>query len=224
MKKIHLIPSVFILMLLLSSTTFAATSSASTSKMNELKQKILDLKQKASEKKVEAKAKIASTTEKLKNAKSELKDRIEIKLGKKLDAKKIKIANEFEKSLLILKNLLARTESRILKMESENISASSSRPLLVTAKTKLTLAETELTNFENALALEVPAATSTNTAKKAERKTQLKNLNSQAEKVKSAMKTAHKSIVEVIASLKRGLRKDEKSSPTLETVSTSTNN
>lgn len=224
MKKSYLISSVFILMLLLSNVALAETSPTSTRKIEDLKQKMLDLKEKADEKRIEAKSRLASTTEKLKEKRSELKDKIEIKIGKKLDERKIKIANEFEKALLVLKNLLARTESRIMKMESKNINASSSRALLLIAKSNLALAETELTNFENALAAEVPASTSTDASKKSERKALLKNLNSQSEKVKSAIKTAHKSIVEVIASLKRGLMKNERSTSTPETVSTSTNN
>ena len=235
MKKINLVFSVFILMLLLSNVAFAETSPTSTRKIEDLKEKMLELKERAGEKRaevkeradekrIEAKAKLASTTERMKERKSELKDKIEIKIGKKLDERKLKIAKEFEKSLLILKNLLARTESRIMKMESENINASSSRALLEVAKSKLSLAETELTNFENALAVEIPASTSTDATRKSERKALLKNLNSQAKEVKSSIKVAHKSIVEVIASLKRGLMKKDRSTSTPEIVSTSTNN
>jgi hypothetical protein len=113
-------------------------------------------------------------------------------------------------------------------MALNNINVSSSTALLDIAKTKVTLAETELTNLENLLAQDIPV-TGTSTSKNAERKAILKQINTQSEKTKTAIKAAHKSIVDVIVSLKPGQLKEKKATSTLETnqtstTSTSTNN
>jgi len=223
MKKTYLLFPIFILTLLLSRIVHAEVSSTNTNRIGEIKQKITDIKEKTVEDKAKIKTEIASTTATIKNARQELKSIIEMRIGKKLDAQKTKIANVFENSIQNLKDLIARIESRLSKMESEDINVSSSKSLLETAKIKLTLAETELTNLENLLAAGLPAI-STSTSKNNIRKTVLKNINLQSEKTKSAIKIAHKSIIEVVASLKKGLMKEKNSTSTTQTVSTTTNN
>ncbi len=211
MNKKRLFSTIFILSLLLSGTALAQENATRTLKINELKEKV-------QEKRLEAKERLASTTEKLKKAKEDSRKEAELRIGKKLDERKTKIANAFEKAIENLKDLADRVESRILKMESENINTTSARSLLTEARTKLALAETELLNLENLLLNEVPA-NSTSTTRNDARKAIIKSLNLQSEKTKSAIKVAHRSIVEVITSLKRGLMK-EKNSTSTESVST----
>lgn len=222
MKQTHLLFSVFVLTLLLSGTAHAEATSTSTNRISEIKQKITDIKEKAVEDRVKIKAEISSTTTIIKNAKQELKSVIEMKIGKKLDAQRTKIANVFENSIQNLKDLITRIESRMSKMTLENINISASVSLLNTAGAKLTLAETELTNLENLLTTDLPTV-STSSSKNNIRKTVLRNINLQSEKTKSAIKTAHKSIIEVVASLKKGLMKEKKATSTSDTSSTTNN-
>jgi len=216
MKKLYTLLSVFILIFLLSGTANAEASQARIDKINEIKQKIVDVKQKAAENRERIKAANASSTPKLKQ---ELKNAAEIRIGKKLDEKKIKVADVFEKSIQNLKDLILRTESRISKIEAENINVSSSKKLLETTKTKLALAETELASLENLLVIDL----STTTVSSSDRKTALNKIKLQSEKTKSAIKTTHKSIVDVISSLKTGLLK-KVSTSTPQEISTTTNN
>ena len=217
MKKYFL--SSFILTILLSGVVYADTSSTNTNKIGEIRQKITDVKQQAAEQRNEIKAKIASTTAELKVLKQELKDAIEIKIGKKLDLQKIKVARPFEQAIQNLKDLVLRVESRISKMESNNIDTSSAKTLLETAKTNMALAETELTNLENLLAQNIPTATSTNQNNL--RKTILQKIKTESDKTKKLIKKAHASIIDVINSLKPGLMK-EKNATSSKEASTST--
>jgi hypothetical protein len=221
MKKTYLGCSIVIIMILLSGFTYTEASSTDTSKINEIKQKITDMKLKATEEKGQAKAKLTSTSADPKNSKLENKSEAEVRIGKKLDAQKLKVADVFEKAIKNLKDLILRIESRMAKMESSNINVSAPRSLLETAKTKLTLAETELVNLENLLVQDVPTSTST---KYAQRKTMLQNIKTQSEKTKTAIKNAHKSVVEVVVSLKLGQLKENDHASTTEAGSTSTNN
>lgn len=219
MKK-YLLSSI-ILTVLLSGIASAEIAATGANRVNEIKQKITDIKQKAAEEKAVIKARMASTTADIKNLRNDLKDAIEIKIGKKLDAQKIKIANEFEMAIKNLNNLIAKTESRISKMQTNNIDVSAAKILLETAKTKVALAQTEVTNLENLLTQNIPAATSTSQI--GARKTALQSIRTQSDKTKTAIKTTQKAIIDVINSLKPGLNKQHKSTSTSENNSTSTN-
>ena len=211
MKKISLLSFVIIFTFIVSGIASAETSSSAKSKIDGVKQKIEEIKQKAEIEREQTKQKIASSTEKLKEKKEELKNEIEIKIGKKLDDQKIKIANEFEKTIRNLKDLVLRIESRIAKIDAEKIDTSVSKTLLANAKTNLSLAETELTNLENLLAQNIPVV-STSTSEKAQRNTILKTIKTQSEKTKNSIKTAHLSIIKVVESLKKGLIKKNSTS------------
>jgi len=208
MKK-YLLPSIILVSLLFSGIAFAEVSSSTKNKINETRQKIEDIKQKAQED--------------INKIKSELKNAIEIKIGKKLDEQKIKIADQFEKTMQTLNDLVVRIESRIAKMDAISTDTSIPKALLVTAKTNVSLAATELTNLENLLAQNIPAV-STSTVKNTERKLVLKKINLQSEKTKTAIKTARASIIKVVESLKIWQLKEKNSTSTQQTESTSTNN
>jgi hypothetical protein len=221
MKK-YLISSI-VLAILLSGVASAEGYSTSTNRIDEIKQKITDIKQKAAQEREGIKTELASTTEKLKDLRDEKRSELEMRIGKKLDQQKLKITNAFEMAIRNLKDLVSRIESRITKMEANGINASSSKILLDTAKAKVVLADTELTNLGNLIVQNIPTATST---KNAERKAILQSIKAQSEKTKAAIKVAHKSIVDVINSLKPGQmkEKDKRATSTKEVkeVSTST--
>ncbi len=114
----------------------------------------------------------------------------------KVDGKRMGVAREFEVAIRNLNSLSARVESRIVKMEASGANMSASRILLTTAKANIVLAQTEVTNLENLL-----VATSTSTSTK---KAILASVKAEVKKAREAVKTAHKSLVQVIVSLKPG--------------------
>lgn len=221
MKK-YLLISFLAFILLFSNQASALTSTTTKNTVKDLKQKIVDIKQNTKENKEKIKNQIASTTSVVKTIKQELKTAAEIRIGKKLESKKASLANEFEKSLQNVKNLAIRTELRTQNMDSEKINTISSKMLLAVAKEKIMLAESELTKFENLLA-STTIATSTDKIKLKARNDALKILKTESEKVKTAIKVAHESVVKVIVSLKKGLM--EKQSASLKEIeSTSSRN
>jgi exonuclease VII small subunit len=215
MKKVCTLFMTLILTISLSGVAEAQNSSSTN--RSEVKQKITDIRQQAAEEKAQIKAEIASTTANAKNLRQELKDAVEIKIGKKLDAQKLKIANEFENAINNLQSLVTRIESRIAKMNADGTDTTKANLLLETAKTKITLATTEVTNLENILAQQMPSSTSTSQV--SQRKAILKTINAESNKTKLAIKTAQKAIIGVVNSLKPGLQKT-KSSTSTEATST----
>lgn len=209
MKK-YLLYSI-VLSIFLTGTAFAETTSTA-SKIDAIKQIITDIKQKVTEEKTAIKAEISSTTSAIKDLRQGLKDAIEIKIGKKLDAQKLKIANEFENAMKQLQNLATRIESRITKMDASGINTASSKVLLETARTKITLAGIEITNLENLLAQQIPASASTTLL--SQRTVILKSIKTQSEKTKTAIKIARKAIIDTVNSLKPGLQKIKNSTST----------
>lgn len=210
MKKTYLLSSIFILTILLSSVAYAEVTSTTTT-LSDLRQKILDAKQRVAEEKDSIIAKISSSTEGVRIIRQEIKDAVEARIGKRLAGQKMKVAEVFEKAIQNLKDLILRIESRMTKMESGGIDISASKVLLETAKAKLALSETELANLENMLTNEIPTATST---KNIERKDKLAKIKAQSEKTKISIKVTHKSIVDVIESLKAGFLKEKKATST----------
>jgi len=201
MKKIYLLSSVFILTLLLSGITYAEVTSTGTRDISELKQKVTYIKQQALEDRIKIKTNIASTTANVIDIKQDLKSAAEIRIGKKLDEQKIKITDNFEKTIKNLEDLDLRIDSRISKMESENIDASTSKSSLEITKTKLALAETELKNLEISLAEDIPPV-STSSSQNEKRKVVLNNIKLQSEKTKMSIMAVHDSMVNVVHSLR----------------------
>src|SRR3989344_6597932 len=163
MKKNYLLSSIFVFTLILPAISFAEVSPTRVNKIDQLKQKVLEEKQKAAEDRIKIKTEITSTTTIIKNS-------IEVRIGKKLDDKKLKVAVAFEKSIQNLKDLIARIESRIAKMKLLNIDISSPELLLETAKTNLSLAETELKSLENTLSENLPLVSTSTASNKIRKK------------------------------------------------------
>jgi|GEM_PF-3729282 len=205
MKKIYLASSI-LLLALSSGVAYADTSSSSTSSTTREA-----IKERAAEKIQELKNRIASTSAQIKDVRKEARTEIENKIGKKLDKEREKIANAFEEAIKNLNKLADRVDGFMTKLEAKGNDLSSQRTLLADAKSKITIADTELTTLENMLA----STTATTT-----RKALLKQIKVESGKVKADIKAAHKAIVAVITSLKPG-REQEKVTST-STVSTST--
>lgn len=180
----------------------ANAQNATAAKINAIKQEVNTLKQTATENRNEIKNQIASSTKEVKNLKQELRSAAEIRINKKLTDQKIKISDSFEKAIQNEKNLIERIDSRISKMQAENIDTASSSALLDLAKTKMVSAEIELKNFENILSENIPSATSTQLTT---RKTLLENIRNESEKTKTLIKEIHSMIIDTISSLKKGL-------------------
>ena len=203
MKKLLL--SSVLLLALSSGAVFASTSASSTVKPGI---KVLERVQ-------NIKDKIASTSERVKNLEKEVKTDIEKRIGKKLDEQRTRIANGFEEAIKNLNKLADKVDALIAKIESRGKDMSASKALLADARTKITVANTELTTLENALA----QSTSTST-----RKAILKQVKDQSEKTKAAIKAAHKAIVNTITSLKPGLRDDNKNAKENNSTSSTSSN
>ena len=197
MKKI-LLTSIILSALLSSGIAYAEVSSATTTRIDAIKQRIVDIKEQAAIEKATIKAEVASVTAKIKEARLDLRGEIEKRLGLRLDAQREKIANVFEKTIQNLKDLVTRIESRIAKMDAQSINTTPAKILLETAKTKITLAETEVVNFETLLSQ--PVSTGTRVAS-------MKAIRVQNEKTKTAIRIAHKAIIDTVNSLKPGLNK-----------------
>ena len=219
MKKTYLLPFIIALSFLISGIAHAQVSSTSTSAISEIKQKISDLKQKAEQVKIQMKAEISSAATNTKNQQS-LKNPIEIKIGKKLDKQKIKIASEFENVIQNLEDLVARISSRIAKMDSDGIDTTQSKSLLEAAKSKIDSAKTEMTNLENMIAGEIPPV-STSTSEENQRMFILKDIMAQSGKAKTAINIARKAILDAVNALKSEMSTVKISTST---EATSTNN
>ena len=221
MRKTYSAVTIIALTILLSGFAHADAPSNTATKISDLKQKITDLKQEATDKAEQIKEKFSSTSASLKKFKNDFQNAAEIRIGKKLNEQKLKVANPFESAMQNLKDLISRIQSRLSKMVADNIDTSLSTQLLETAQTKITVAETELTNLENLLAQDIPSATSTMNT---QRKIVLQNIKTQSDKAKNAIKAAHQAIIDIVASLKAEQPKEVFSTSTTETYSTSTEN
>lgn len=144
------------------------------------------------EKKEEIKDRIASTSAFMKERRAEIKSDIEIRIGKKLDEQRTKIAQRFEDAIKNLNSLVTRIDSRLAKMQASGIDITTQSALLDTAKLNITAANTELTTLETMLSQ--PIATST-------RKTTIAAIEAQTKKAKGAAETARKSLLKVIVTL-----------------------
>lgn len=180
--------------------SLAAPTNPTKDRLGEIKQERENLKERIQIGKEEMKNDRASTTENIRGQKAEIKSEIEKRIGKKLDEKRTNVANRFEEAIKNLKTLILRIESKLAKVSIKNEVLTATRASLEIAKTNITLAENELKILENKLA--EPISTST-------KKAYIANIKVQSEKTKEAIKTAHKSIVDTIESLKPGLLKDK---------------
>lgn len=124
----------------------------------------------------------------------EIRDMIEKKIGKPLDAPRFEVAKGFENAISSLNNLITRIGSRIAKMQAAGVDVSSSSALFETIKANLALSENGLTDLENNLAL--PTSTSTRTAL-------LSRIKSQSNATKTLVETNYQSIMDLIGQLKQ---------------------
>jgi hypothetical protein len=182
-----------LLSVLIPFTSNAQESITIKQRFEQIKEKRENIKEKIELEKEKIEREKATTSIALKE---KIKNNIEQKLGKKLDEKRLQIAVGFEEVVENLKNLLSRVEERITKIEEKNSVSSTTKDLVATAKDNILLAEEELNTFEAKLS----ATTSTNT-----KKVFLDDLKTQSEKTKEIIKTAHKTIVDIINSLKLNL-------------------
>ncbi|MDD4803785.1 MAG: hypothetical protein PHN69_01295 [Candidatus Pacebacteria bacterium] len=199
MKKTIL--TIILSLMIIPIISLAATSTSPIkNRLDEVKQQREELRDKIKSEKENFRKERASTTQEIEKKVKEVKDEIEKRIGKKLDEKRTGIANKFEEAIKNLKALLLRVENKIAKIEERSTVATSTIELLINSKENITLAEKELTILENKL------ATTTSTSTK---KTYLSDVKIQSDKTKEIIKATHKSIIDIIESLKPGLLKGE---------------
>ncbi len=199
MKKI--ISIIILSVIIIPVAGLAETSIVQTkNKLEEIKQQREELKNKIKIEKENFRKEISSTTQNIENKREKVENQIEKKIGKKLDEKRTSIANKFEEAIKNLKDLLLRIENKIAKIEERNTVATSTIELLINSKENIIIAEKELTTLENKLAETISTST---------KKTYLSDIKIQSDKTKETIKTTHKSIIDIIESLKPGLLKGE---------------
>lgn len=137
----------------------------------------------------------SSTTENYSDSSStKIRNEIENKIGKPLDADRMKVAEGFENAIASLNNLMERIGSRIGKMQAAGAGVSSSSALFETIKKNIALSENNLTDLENELAQ--PTSTST-------RNTILTRIKIESNAAKASVEMSYKSIMNLINELKQ---------------------
>lgn len=124
---------------------------------------------------------------------TEIRNDIERKIGRPLDAGRLEVAAGFENALKKLDNLIGRIGSRMEKMQMAGANISSSSALFDIAKANVMIVSNDVTDLENMLSQQ----TSTST-----RKAILSRIRIESDKTKISVETAYKSIMDLIDSLK----------------------
>jgi len=184
MKKILSITIILSAVLLSSENVFAQTPT-STPVLKQIRQQSETLQKNILEQVNKIKQERASTTEYIKKQREEFRN--------KMNEKKEKVAQNFESVINNLKNITARIETRIEKIEAKGIDITSSKTLLEAANEKILQAEKELTTLDELLSKEISTTT---------RNTYISTIKSQSEKTKNAVKSAKEAVVATIISLK----------------------
>lgn len=128
-----------------------------------------------------------------------------------------KIVERFEAAIERLEELASRIDSRIAKMEIENIDVKKAKELMAVAKIKIETAKTSALG----IGLESQVVASSTATTTAAIKVDFENIKNQIEKAKTDIKAAHAALVDVVANLKPGQNK--KATTTVETTSTTDN-
>lgn len=165
-----------------------ASTSAEVKATTSPREKLNELREKAQEKKDQIKEKVDSKREETQNR---VKDRLDSFI--KTVIERLTAATErFDKIAL-------RIESRITKLESEGVDESKAKELLVTAKTKISVAKAGISNIH--IAASSTVATSTDL------KVNYQAIKDAVEKSKEDLKAAQSALVEVIRNMKPGQNK-----------------
>ena len=141
--------------------------------------------------------------------KKEVEQRRENAIGKiqeRLNEFVENIIERFEAAVGRLERLAERIDSRIVKMEAENIDVKNAKELLAIAKIKIETARTSISEVDlESQIISSSAATTTAVVKE-----DFQDLKAQMEKAKKDIKAAHATLVEVVKNLKSGYNKLKK--------------
>jgi len=200
MSKKILITSLSLL-LISGSFVFAeeSSSSSATSSNTETTQIKNDIK--VQKQKILEDAKKIKEAEKNKNV--DIKKLINDKVEKKVESQKEKVLKNFDVAIRNLESLLARANSRIEKIELAGKSTDTLKSLAGIATEKIMTAKTEYTKLENSIPQMITVG---------ERKTVIASIKSQSEKTKTAIKSAHEAIVNIINSMKKNIENSQSTS------------
>ena len=137
-------------------------------------------------------------------------------IEKKIETVQDKFLKNFDVAMRNLNNLSAKASFIITKMSNSGKDVTATKVLFASSTLAISNARTEYNNLRNLVS---GTASTTPKAKKA----LLASVKTQSEKTKTAIKTAHSSIVDVINSLKVSYDRDARANATTTTViSTST--
>jgi hypothetical protein len=230
MKKRFLLSGIVLSLLVLPNISSAVTGSRlqedtgvkASSTEARLKAKAeLGLRRKELEtKKEEMKEEFEARKETFKNEIEERKEGALSKIQERLKKFNENVIERFNAAIIRLEKLAGRIDSRIAKLEAENISVKEAKDLMVVAKLKIETAKTSISGIS--LESEIVAsstATTTATFKK-----EFESLKLQVEKAKTDIKAAHAALVDVINSLKPGLNKKATTTNATSTATTTSSN
>ncbi len=182
----------------------------------EMEEKRENLKKEMEEKREGAKEELETRKETLKDKMEERKDGALTKIQERLKKFNENVIERFEAAVERLEKLAQRIDSRIAKMEAENIDVKGAKDLMVVAKLKIETAKTSISgiDFESEV---IASSTATTTVAF---KKDFESLKLQIEKAKTDIKAAHAALVDVINSLKPGLNKKGTSTSATSTATT----
>ncbi len=198
----------------------------------ELEQKREDLKMEMEKRREELKTQMEERKDEMEQKRETVKDQVEAQreeirnqmeerregaigvIKERLSKFTENLVKRFDAAIERLEVLADRIDSRISKMEAENLDVTDAKELMVVARIKLETAKTSAAGIDLESVL-VASSTATTTATI---KADFDSLRTQIEKAKSDIKAAHAALVDVIKNLKPGQRKQ----PTATSTATTT--
>ena len=207
--KLKIISTVILGLMLLPIASFAETGSTTSTttrasikteiekRREEAKNKIDQNKQEFELRKEEIKQGMETKREELKQKVEERKQMIDSKIEERLSKFISKLEERFNSAIERLEILVTRIESRIAKMDEEDIDTTKAKELLTEAKGKIEIAKTSIlaigTKADEVLAGDTRAL--------------YPELKTVVEKAKSDIKSAHEALINVVRELKPGFNK-----------------
>lgn len=158
--------------------------------------------------------------EEVKNKIEEKKEAALIKIQERLNKFVTNIKERFTAAIERLETLASRIDSRIVKMEAENIDVTKAKELMAVAKIKIETAKTSIAGIDLESQVIVSSAATTTAAFKGD----FQILKNQVGQAKKDIKAAHAALVDVVNNLKPGYNKAKSTTTATSTANTSPDN
>ena len=164
----------------------------------------------STEARLKAKADLETRKDAIKDSVQELRDNAVAKMNSAMSKLLMKIGERFQAAVARLQKLSDRIDSRIAKMEAENIDVTKAKSLLVTAKAKIEIAKIS----SSKIASSTPLLASTTATTTDALKTEYAKFRAIISAAKNDLKTAHSALIDVVKNLKPGFNKSRTATST----------